>query len=265
MGDVMGAYGKYCAGKRTLIFTVNRAHGKEVRQALEEASQRPLYIDGETPPGERDDILAQWRAERRPLVNIGVFAEGYDEPGIEAVLLANPMKSLARYLQCAGRGCRATPGKANYLLVDCSGSVFDHGSPAAHREWTLEAGHTRVKGKAASFRVCKNCFAVFEGAACELCGTVPSVAPPAKKGVRAELQLIPDSFVPSVDATPKIKDPELEMTDSTRLRRRLYAEMQRQFREPVLTSRVSEAMKSRVVVLWRGASLVLPAHTSLLW
>ncbi len=266
MSDVMGAYATYCAGKRTLIFCVNRSHAGQVRTALEQAGHMPLYIDGETPRPERDDILAQWRqSPPRPLVNIGVFAEGYDEPAIEAIMLANPMKSLARYLQCAGRGCRTAPGKRGYLLVDCSGSVFDHGSPAAHRAWSLEFGLQKARAAPPPFRVCQKCFAVFEGARCELCGHVPEVSATPPKSARAELQLIPESFVPAVDATPKLKEPDLEMTDVTRLRRKLYAQLQKQCHEPVLTSRVSEEMKRRVVLVWRGQNLVLPLHTSLLW
>jgi len=44
------------------------------------------------------------------LVNVGVFTEGFDEPGIECVVMVRATKSRALYAQMLGRGTRPLPG-----------------------------------------------------------------------------------------------------------------------------------------------------------
>lgn len=46
----------------------------------------------------------------RVLVNVGVATEGFDDPGIEVVVMARPTKSRALYAQMAGRGTRPLAG-----------------------------------------------------------------------------------------------------------------------------------------------------------
>ena len=40
------------------------------------------------------------------LINIEVLAEGYDDPTIDTVVMACPMKSTLKYMQAAGRAIR---------------------------------------------------------------------------------------------------------------------------------------------------------------
>ena len=47
-----------------------------------------------------------------------VFTEGFDEPSLDAILVARPTRSLVLYCQMIGRGLRPYPGKKNCLFID---------------------------------------------------------------------------------------------------------------------------------------------------
>lgn len=72
-----------------------------------------------TEKNDRRQILQDYKAGRfQFLVNVGVFTEGFDEPGIEVVSMVRPTKSRALYAQMLGRGTRPLPG-----IVDGLASV----------------------------------------------------------------------------------------------------------------------------------------------
>ena len=59
------------------------------------------------------------------LLNVDLFDEGLDVPGIECVIMARPTKSLGKYLQMVGRGLRIAEGKPHLILIDHVGNVTD--------------------------------------------------------------------------------------------------------------------------------------------
>lgn len=81
-------------------------------------------VSQDTPSDLRRQIFRDY-ADRRfqHLVNVGIATEGFDDPGIELVVLARPTKSRALFAQMVGRGTRPLPG-----LVD------QHDSADARRE-----------------------------------------------------------------------------------------------------------------------------------
>jgi hypothetical protein len=64
-------------------------------------------------------FLAKLRSgEIKAVVNCMVFTEGFDEPSLDAILVARPTRSLVLYCQMIGRGLRPYPGKKNCLFID---------------------------------------------------------------------------------------------------------------------------------------------------
>ena len=63
------------------------------------------------------------------LVNVGVATEGFDDPGIECVVMARPTKSRALYCQMLGRGTRTLPG-----IVDLCPGVPERREAIANSE-----------------------------------------------------------------------------------------------------------------------------------
>ena len=90
-----------------------------------------------------------------------------------------PTRSLTRYLQKIGRGLRTDDGKENCIILDHSGSVFEHGLPDEPREWSLDGVKKRsIKKEDRAFpnRVCPACYRTHAYApACPECGHVYEV------------------------------------------------------------------------------------------
>jgi superfamily II DNA or RNA helicase len=75
------------------------------------------HIDGKS--DDRKEILADYSAGKfRLLSNAMLLTEGWDEPGVDCLLVLRPTRSRGLYSQMVGRGTRTAPGKANLLLLD---------------------------------------------------------------------------------------------------------------------------------------------------
>jgi superfamily II DNA or RNA helicase len=69
------------------------------------------WVCGNTPKEDRRKMFSDFAAKKfRILVNVGVATEGFDDPGIEVVVIARPTKSRSLYAQMIGRGTRTLPG-----------------------------------------------------------------------------------------------------------------------------------------------------------
>ena len=100
------------AGRKTLVFAASVAHAERLCEFFNRHSTGcARFVTGTTPKDERRAMLADYAAGKfQMLVNVGVATEGFDEPGIQVVVMARPTKSRALYAQMAGRGTRPLPG-----------------------------------------------------------------------------------------------------------------------------------------------------------
>lgn len=129
---------KHAKGKQTIIFAIDVAHSKEIETAYRKAGINIAHIDGTTPDNERQRIIKKFAEKKiNVITNVGIFTEGYDCPGIEAVQLARPTESLSLYMQMSGRGLRPADGKANCLILDRANCVATHGLLESDRDWEL--------------------------------------------------------------------------------------------------------------------------------
>lgn len=75
------------------------------------------HIDGTSEDrAEKLGRFASWDFD--VLANSALLTRGYDDPGIDCVVMLRPTKSVTLYTQCIGRGTRISPGKQNLLLLD---------------------------------------------------------------------------------------------------------------------------------------------------
>ena len=98
--------------KQTLVFATTVHHAELLAEIFNRHEPGcAAHVSGKTPREERREIISQF-ANRSisKLVNVGVFTEGFDVPGIEVVAMARPTKSRALYCQMLGRGTRPLPG-----------------------------------------------------------------------------------------------------------------------------------------------------------
>ena len=69
------------------------------------------WVCGKTDREERRRVLAEFAAGKIQVVcNCGVLTEGFDDPGVEVVIMGRPTKSRSLYSQMVGRSTRPLPG-----------------------------------------------------------------------------------------------------------------------------------------------------------
>ena len=104
-------------GKKTIIFCASVPHAHQLAADFATLGHRTEVIDGKTK--DRRELLRRYHWKDFDLLfNYGVLTEGFDEPGIECVLLARPTTSPLVYNQCLGRGLRPAPDKTHCTVID---------------------------------------------------------------------------------------------------------------------------------------------------
>jgi len=69
------------------------------------------WVCGKTDREDRRRMLAEFAAGQMQVVcNCGVLTEGFDDPGVEVVIMGRPTKSRSLYSQMVGRSTRPLPG-----------------------------------------------------------------------------------------------------------------------------------------------------------
>lgn len=146
--NVIEAYWKYSAGKKTLIFNVNVNHNETVYNALIGESLNAYRITGDTPKNERREILKRFKNEKDAILcNVGVLTTGFDEPSVLTVFLNRATKSLALYLQMIGRGSRLFEGKEDFTVIDLGKNTLRHGFYDGYYDWNTYFTKGRKKDK----------------------------------------------------------------------------------------------------------------------
>jgi DNA repair protein RadD len=105
-----------------LVFTRFTKEADELVEKLKSKGIKAAIVTGETPKGERDQVLNDFKAKKIQVVaNVGVLTTGFDFPALDTVILARPTKSLALFYQMVGRAIRPFKGKDGWV-IDLGGS-----------------------------------------------------------------------------------------------------------------------------------------------
>lgn len=183
IGNILSEWQKRCEGRLTVVFAVSVAHSKAIVDLFRAAGVAAEHLDGTTPEGEREAILARLDAGTTKVVsNCNVLAEGWDQPSVKCLILARPTKSLCLYMQSAGRVLRPWGG-VKPIILDHGGNVDRHGLPHEDRTWSLAAKVKRESG-APAVKNCPACFAFISASAkaCPHCGHVFAAAVEEREG-----------------------------------------------------------------------------------
>lgn len=98
--------------RKTLVFAASVAHAERFAEVLNRFLPGSAdWLCGTTPKLDRREMFKKFAAGKfQFLVNVGVATEGFDDPGVEVVVMARPTKSRSLYAQMIGRGTRPLPG-----------------------------------------------------------------------------------------------------------------------------------------------------------
>ena len=101
-----------CKDKKTLIFCLNVQHAEYISREISKLGYNAAFIHGKMKYNKRQEILYDFKSGRiQVLTNCQLLTEGFDEPTIEALILARPTQSKSLYCQMIGRGLRKCKGK----------------------------------------------------------------------------------------------------------------------------------------------------------
>lgn len=106
--------------KRTVVFAASVKQAERFAEIFNRHKTGSAdCVFGHTPPDRRDEILKHFSDGTLQIcANVGVLCEGYDNPGIEAVVMARGTLSRSLYAQQAGRGTRPLQGIIESVLID---------------------------------------------------------------------------------------------------------------------------------------------------
>lgn len=207
VGDVVSHYLKIAPGKLGVTFAVDIEEATKIAAEFRARGVKSEVISGKTPDLLRQNIMRKFKnREILQLVSVDILGEGVDIPAIEVVSFARPTMSYSLFVQQFGRALRlmipgtlagawdtytdeqrrgfiATSGKPHAIIIDHVSNVVMHGLPDAYREWSLDRGERRSRGRPNDVipcRTCLNpsCIRVYERAysACPFCGEKPTPA-----------------------------------------------------------------------------------------
>jgi len=105
--------------KKIIVFNGRNSRAEQLHLAASELGSLDCYlVDGNMKAAEREAILLESRQassknNSRPIVisNAHLLAEGYDDPTIDAVYLADDIRSHVKIQQVMARAARSAPGK----------------------------------------------------------------------------------------------------------------------------------------------------------
>lgn len=106
--------------KRTVVFATSVKQAERMAEIFNRHNPDcAACVFGDTHPRTRAEILERFSTGRLQIcVNVGVLTEGYDNPGIEAVVMARPTLSRSLYAQMCGRGTRPLTGVVEAVAED---------------------------------------------------------------------------------------------------------------------------------------------------
>lgn len=181
------AWLRHAVGRPTVVFSPSIVAAEQHAEDFRAAGIRAEVVTGDTPAGERDRMLEDFKAGVLPvLVNVYVLTEGFDAPATSCVILARGCGTVGTYLQMVGRGLRTAPGKTDCLLIDLHGVIHVHQHPTKDRTYSLEGkgisgANDNDVDTGSSCRVCGA--PIEPGEACGDCGTEPrQITPPKVTG-----------------------------------------------------------------------------------
>lgn len=118
------------APRPTVVFAASVYHAQLLAQHYTDAGLRAEAVWGAMGDADRTRVIEAWkRGDIDVVTNCAVLTEGFDFPGIEAVIIARPTMSVGLYLQMVGRGTRNAEGKTDCIVIDITGRMPPKSAP----------------------------------------------------------------------------------------------------------------------------------------
>lgn len=195
IGDVVENWFRIGGDRSTIVFAVNRSHGKHLCLAFREKGIAVEYLDSYSSDEERADVLSRLdNGDVQMIINVALFHEFLDAPIVSCIVVARKTKSMGLWRQLIGRGLRPYPEKETCIVIDHADGVRTLGMIEDPIEWTLEGKKAyKIKKRDKKEKPpleCKQCRHIFKGKICPRCGLEVKNYGKKIEALEAELQEI---------------------------------------------------------------------------
>ena len=119
IGKLLAAYEELARGTKTLIFNNGISTSRYVYEVFKKAGYPIRHLDNKNTASERREIL-DWFSSTPDavLTSVSILTTGFDEPGVETIILNRATRSLTLYFQMIGRGSRILKDKEEFNVID---------------------------------------------------------------------------------------------------------------------------------------------------
>lgn len=216
VGDAVSTYIEHANGRLCIVFAVDIEHAQTLLKEYLARGVPAELVTGEDLDSARLGALKRFESRQtHVLINVDLFGEGTDVPGVEVVQMCRPTASFPLLCQQVGRMLRldispflmsiwdslpvaerlqqiAISRKPKALLIDHVGNMLRtykicgleySGPPEGFNGWSLEGKARKSNaGGAIPLRICTGCYQTYERFynSCPYCGT--EAPPPAQRG-----------------------------------------------------------------------------------
>lgn len=200
VGSMVDKYLLFAKEKLGLTFCVDIEHAEDTAEEYRAKGVPSACVSSKTPFLQRIKYMQDFKDRKLlQLVNVDLFGEGTDVPGVEVVSMGRKTASFPVYSQQKGRMLRpvyakgmplntdeerklaiALGPKPYALLIDHVGNVGDHKLSTTKKEYTLDRTERRGKSEVSNEFKLKNCDNELCAASypayltrCQFCGQAP--------------------------------------------------------------------------------------------
>ena len=115
---------------KTIVFACDITHAEKLRSEFIKMNVAACCVHSNMSEQSIEESYKLFKHNTyQVLINVDMATFGFDEPSIECMLFARPIKSLRLYKQMVGRGIRKFKGKDKCLMIDCANVILDNGYP----------------------------------------------------------------------------------------------------------------------------------------
>lgn len=116
---VVDKFKEHALSRKALAFGVDVKHCHDLASEFNAQGIVAEAVWGKMDKNKRKLILSRFsKGKVQVITSCGILTEGFDEPSIQAIIMARPTKSKGLYIQMAGRGLRKHTGKEDCLVLD---------------------------------------------------------------------------------------------------------------------------------------------------
>ncbi len=126
-------------GQSVLVFACTVEHASLLAGFLGTENIPSAFVSSETSLGARREVVEEFRKKNiKVLCNFGIFAMGFDAPGVDVVVIARPTYSSVLYEQMIGRGMRGVKhgGNKECIVLDTKDNIENFDKPMAFERFS---------------------------------------------------------------------------------------------------------------------------------